>query len=732
MSNTKLLDYLIASPYNDSTDFKGNLTEEIFFEEYFIKSDVYIEKKSELDDYFSSSTEQFSPDIFLYGYSGTGKTTFIRWYLRDNCKEYNKLFFDFANIIDTKRTQNGKPIGIRIFDKYFQDKLFLLYDMNRSEINEILFIIKCNMLKINKCSFSEDFFRGLSNLYKDKNGKDIEDWSFIEFINGLDYRDLLFLILLIYLHHPNLFNEIANTKINSKAPLIIVFDNIDHIEIEHHNSDFPKNINIITHNIKQVISRLKIETNKAIVNIFCLRDANCAIINRQLADINIRKEFYFIPVLDFTEILNKRLNIALKYNVQLNEDQIHFLKYIFKSDYTKKSFLPLFNFNIRKISEFFSDLVYQTRSTFVSDIKKLSDIPQTINGARGIIYYLLIQNLLNKDYLKRQLFLEDGNLVGGEDGGHVNPARILLTNLHNLSKFNMDEFATNIHVNPVGLYSLYECYNEIFKNHDKQFFDIISDLFLFHKENWCHLITFMNKQVFSRLDFEEERKKINRIRQSKEDDIIKELNDIKLHINPSGFIYLRDIMKHYEFFSLRANNKKPLFSCTKLNYDSKKDKFIPEFIENIDKTFTLLNKCIDSLVKFTLSDIIPNFEKSVHCFRLFTLEEDNEADYVEGKPGRLYLIRIIDTHIRYIDTLRYYVINGNLYNSYYENVEDNPLFNNYKVFVNKELVKRIEKYVELLAPLKKKYENIGYNLYLKNIAENKNWGYEQWIPISSS
>jgi hypothetical protein len=360
------------------------------------------------------------------------------------------------------------------------------------------------------------------------------------------------------------------------------------------------------------------------------------------------------------------------------------------------------------------EFLQDSNNDIISEINQLLSTSETKNGARGIIFYLIINYLLTNDYLEERLFLDQGEKVSGNNGGNVNPARILLTNLHNLSRFSFNKFSNTPHVNPVGIYTLNKTFSEIFKNHDDLFFSIISDLFLFHKGNWCHLLTFVDKQVFSENSFEKE-KELLQLAKKNDINAINRLDNIKLHINPSGFIYLRDIMKSYEFFSIRSGNLKPLFSS--LGYKIVDDKVEFDFLKNIDSTFELTEKCLDSLIKFIEADIVKNFENSNHCFRTYHLDDDFMEDYYENQVGRLYLIRIIDTHIQYIDTLKSYIMDySSTYSRLFENKDNLINFRNIKVRINKELTSRMEKYLNILQKNKGTLKvNKLISLYLENL-----------------
>ena len=714
--DNKLADYLLANPFNWETNFDKNLDEDTFFSPngYFVECSSYQGTSKRLDSVFDSASYQRMLSIFLYGYSGSGKTTYLRWYFRKRKNDYNIVYFDLS---DLTKSPDDEEITetIKIFDMYFQDKMLKLFHLDGRNISNMLAAIYGKILSIGSI-FSSHFVQSLRELLK--KGEYIEKDNYFDFINLLDYKDLMLLLLITYYEYPNLFSSLFNIHINENKPLLLILDNIDHIDIEPYNSHFPANVEHTFSNLKKYYNNTPKSSLVKIHFLFSLRDANCTLINRQLGDVFLRHKIFFRPLENINAILRRRISISIQKGIHFTNEQEVLIDFILNDEYTNKVFLPLFNYNYRKFALLLCEFLQDYNNEIISEIKQLLSIKETKNGARGIVFYLIITYLFTNDYLEERLFLDQGEKVSGENGGNVNPARILLTNLHNLSKFSFDKFSKTPHVNPVGIYTLYKTFSEIFKSHNELFFSIISELFLFHKGNWCHLLTFVDKQVFSINSFEKE-KELLRLAENNDIDAINKLENVKLHINPSGFIYLRDIIKNYEFFSIRAGNSKPLFSS--LDYRIVDDRVEFDFLKNIDATFELTEKCVDGLIKFIGSGIVKDFENTNHCFRTYHIEDDFMEDFYENQIGRLYLVRIIDTHIQYIDTLKRFLMDYNsTYSRLFENQDNIVNFRNIKVKINKELTQRIEKYLNLLQKNKGSIKvNKLIMLYLDNLYKIK-------------
>lgn len=723
------------------TNLEGELSEDLFHKEYFIESSIYKSLNQKMDSFFNSN-HQLETNVYLYGYSGTGKSTYLRWYAKNHIHSYNIIFFDMADVCNGNNSYNDccdnknqlDKKSIKLFDHYFYKLLCRMFSKYSYAFNKLLpKVFELRLTDTN--SFSPNFFNRLEGCINNAN-TNISTTAFMNLISSCSYRDLLTLLLFFYYSYPTEFSEYFEISVGNKLPLLIIFDNIDHVELEYYNAKFPQVIestyreviaDIRNGNIKR--NNFKFTFNNTIRFIFCLRDANCSIINRQLADITIPNKVEFMPPVEESDIFLKRISIARKYNIQLNKEQFDFLKFVLSDEYTRKSFQPLFNYNMRKMAVFLWELAQETDSTYIYEINNLSRTPFTRYGSRGIEYYLIIRHLLKNDFLEKSLFLNDGLKINGVPNGYVNPVRILLTNILNKSRYSLDCFMSTSNINPInhntpiGLDVVFLPFNEIFENEIELYFKILANLFLFHKENWCHLVTIFNKQVFSEDDFRNEKKEMELLAKiCNKDNISNEelatykqrLNAIKVQLNPAGFAYIHNVTRHYEFFSVRAHNNKPLF-CS-LGFEVKKNDVEFEFIENVNKTFKLTKKCLENLTGFLDAKVVDKFSSSAHCFRTY-----NEGDSFEKQNSGLHSIRIIDTHITYIDTFRLYILDN------YEYLSSLNVSNikTIRKTINRKLLNIIEQYILFLIKIDDDISNTQKLIcvFKRNIEVIKKSGY---------
>ena len=468
------------------------------------------------------------------------------------------------------------------------------------------------------------------------------------------------------------------------------------------------------------------ENNKKIDFLYCIRDTIHSVINPQEEDYANLSTIHFTPNIDETKLYITRLEFAKKYKIEVDEKTVLLLKYIFSDNATIKSYLPLFNYNNRKIVSYIHRIAIEN-NVFLEPIETLikTKTKSSTVGVRGIFYFLFLRFMKEKDFFNESLFSDEGYLIEDTDGEktkvHINPIRIILTILLNLGKYHLDIDSRQDYVIKVGLFDVYIEYKKIFENlenKEQRFFDIIARLFLFYENNWCHLVTLTNKEIIDLDSFSEEVLLLQEYENSKEEEIKKTLNRIKINLNASGYIYLKDIVRHYEFFSMRTNNK-PLFASLDIKIAGGKCTY--EFINNIEKTFEIAENCIHSLTEFLKIDKFSSFEEGYCCYRLYNKEDSIEGDFdsrasfydTHKKNGRLFINRIIDHHIEYIDNLRVFLSNNySLIEKYSEKLEKTK--GEVIIEINNKILGTINKYISLYYVTENQYEKNIKQIQINN------------------
>jgi len=416
--------------------------------------------------------------------------------------------------------------------------------------------------------------------------------------------------------------------------------------------------------------------------------------------------------------MEKRIEIAKNIDRQHN-DAFNFLNSFFNDKRFKDIFSPLFNYNIRKLAQNFTSFYNDPNISIVKEFFSIGDninkssinslTSSYKNGLRGVFYATIIKALLEKDNLKPALIYEAGEEIGivDIDGTRysikINPARIILTIIHSFTNYTDEEKNKRIEFPGVG--QIYDEFVKMFKEEKyvDVFFDALTQLFLLYEKNWCHLISFRNKQIYNNTAFDREKALLKEeIKRGGKN--FNSLNEIKIQINQSAHIYLTKISVHYEFYSMRQKNNKPLFLlATDKN----------GCLNNIDSVWNIVEPCLSSLIYYLKITDIDDFEETKLCLN----------DHDEKSRKKSMAFRIIHTHLRYIDDFRKYV--------YFRNQHHN--FAN----INKEIINRQKKYIDKLNELcdvrhgryddrklefekNLKKQELDYNRYISLLSDNRN------------
>ena len=213
LSNYKLLDVLMASPYHSKTCMDGWLTEDRF-KELLIIYNSYFELKNDIEKQLNEKPVSLPFIRFLKGYSGTGKTTFIHWFC-DMCKDKLKYaFLDFSDTDDFVHKKKGDRKG---YEYQLENRLLpLISSLFKKNPNSFYTLLK--YLNDNAMSyftyFAEDFF---SSLEKAVPNETFDKLKLIDFLNSRLYSELFLLLLLFYNKYEKQFLSCTNGNFNLES-----------------------------------------------------------------------------------------------------------------------------------------------------------------------------------------------------------------------------------------------------------------------------------------------------------------------------------------------------------------------------------------------------------------------------------------------------------------------------------------------------------------------------------
>jgi hypothetical protein len=738
-----LTDFLQATPYGGKKTTLKKIDEDQFYsEDFFIKLDHWNEIGQDIASFFRTGGEGNINTVLLYGYQGAGKTTFLHWALKKSnlFEDYGKMILDMASIPDREANNISSPFFI--FDIFFRKQLNRFY---ADSPDEMIYLLKClrkGFVRLNNTTFTnhyddgQSFWDKLKKLVDELNTPqgqklNIEDENaIVNFFNELNYNDAFILFLLCYFKLDNSCYEdyyYFKKPDKNKKSLIIVFDNIDAIRLEQTNAMFPSLIMNLYWEFCEIINEhFKNDIDVLVLKfIFSIRDYNHSYLEQQNSDNVQFKEIEFDPSESIDKILKKRIEIANKHTGNYSKASALF-NIFFDVSKSYNFYLPLFNFDLRKLGVHFS---YITEKLSVDDIdnfylmenslekilkEKNIHLPNLMlaykNGLRGIFFALIIKELMERDNLKPVLLYAKGEEITFDNSikkttSQINSARILLTIIHSLSQYT--ESGEKIRSQLVMLGDVYKEFNSMFKGPDfvDIFFNRLAELFLLHKKNWCHLISFRNKQVFNEMSFDKEKELVKKGLLDNNNGFIDVLNKIEVKINRSAHVYLTKVATHYEFFSMRAKNTESLFLTA-----TKNDK---SCLRNMDKVWSIVRPCLTSLINYLSGTNIEDFENTALC-----LDDSNKESFRKTAMA----FRIIHMHLRYIDDFRQYVFflvkNGQAQIDF--------------TSINKKIIYRQRLYIKKLRTLcearKGRYDDI-YKDLSDNLNKQKEKGYSHYVSL---
>jgi hypothetical protein len=723
-----LTDFFIITPYGKNREGPVYITEEEFYEAGFlVKTESWDDIAQKINSFFVSAGRNNINTVLLYGYQGSGKTTFLHWFLKKSgfLEDYGKILLDLEP--ESNNANNINPNYV--FDDYFRNEVCEFYANDPYSVVHVLKRLRNQFMRLNSTTFTRLFWEELAvledkfELLEKQNLKLNELLIFTNFLAKLDYTDtfLLFLLFYIKINDFNCKEKYGFQKsTNNVQRIIIIFDNIDGVRMEQTNARFPSKIVDLNVQFRKITSLLAEDSNIPQLNfIFSVRDYNHSLLELQNADMRQIEEIHFTPAQNMDIIMEKRIEIAN--NNENNRGQyVHESKMfsIFFNDAKfGEIFLPLFNYNMRKLALNFSSMCNEMKKKeinyFLNMKNKIENNNEMIgaytNGLRGLFYSRIIRSLLGKDNLRSSLLYHQGEKIYINDEkkmGYnikINPARILLTIIHSLTNYAEQKEIEDGEI--IGLGDVYNDFRKIFKGNDfvDIFFDKLAELFLLHDKNWCHLITFRDKQVFDNKAFEGEKQKLKKMLTDGVVVNFSDLNNVKVKINKSAHVYLTKVAVHYEFYSMRVGNPGSLFIAIGDG----------EWSKNMNKVWGIVDPCLSSLINYLDGTDVENFEDTSLCLQ----DKDKEGD---KKTSMAF--RIIHTHLRYIDDFRKYM--------YYLSITERKSLK-FEV-INKDIIKCQQRYIDKLKQLCKARKEHYDDLEKKcsaNVQKQQKVGYYQFVSL---
>jgi hypothetical protein len=643
-------DIFNASPFDPLYDINQKLTQTLFYRYFFINANEFKRKCSELQEMIKDIASP-ARVVFISGFAGNGKTTFIRTFIRDH-PEYHNIYIDFQE----------KRASYPINESEVQDE-------NNSEVIAMLNRATRFGLDDGEIGNKENLIRTFQLIFDLR--LELRDKGFIskqcyQKLCQYDVNNPMDEIMISTIMDEFLLKDtftcffihlFLNTK--GKNTKVIYFDNLDitainylsTVFLEHFQSAISDAVHISRIDIFQ---KMEIDFKHEYRFVFCLRDASDIEINQHLKgriglqrmnfNINFTSQYY-------KDIFKKRVDVLgkLKFNDRDlgNFDISGFVNtcaLFIEDDYFRDVFIPLYNYDFRRISTLLLQAVKKYKLFNEQDSRSLI----------GILMFEVVDNLMKDNFLG-DYFRKPPDL----ENGYCNIDRVLLTVIINQGEYTRKLVSGNLS-NPYEFYYLVKDINLIYKNVDL-ILESIARCFLYHQLNWVHLITIIGCGLKNNHELIDEYSK--QIQLVLEDPtsianirIKNKLNEIKIRVNPAGFTYVRSLITHFEFYSCLAENTEPLYvNATAIN-SVKQDEYL--FENKINKTLKVVKIHIQSMKLFYENNYIPNgitperYPSSIYCFKHHGFGSSERLD----KEGYFHSTRVVTSQIDYIDNFRRRII----------------------------------------------------------------------------
>lgn len=666
---TNMSDFLKASPFDSSYDlYPTTLTPDVFYEHLHVKSDDATKLLGKFHDSMFSPSE---PDrvIFLKGFAGNGKTTFLHTFRREHSK-YRHVYCDFQELRTTDLAsspeEKDNPDEVKLLmNRYLRalpniDETFAFVDENRAALKDDDFIS----------------FRLYQHLISRPTGARTDPLYIRRWMDRFDFKDI-FTCLFVHLFREGLPGQ----------KTIVYFDNLDIPRMEYVADRFlvyfQDALNCAGHASRHsLFAGSAVDFRNAYRFVICLREVNEAILNAHLGDRLGFARTSFPLAFDaksFTEIATRRIEYLERYAPVQNQTPYKggrwssIFRAVLADDNFRNVFLPLYNYNYRELSGTLVNVIEKNRIT-ERDIRYSHRL-------RGILMFGIVKRLVEQDFLAVYHKTRNDTRIG-----YCFIDRVLLTVLINASNYRRRVDAESDDSDPYGLLFLVKDLQPLYDV--GSILTSIARCFLSHRLSRIHLLTVLNTKIDDPEEFVRQLATYIESAEQGDDPVaVRARNDVRsilLKVNPAGFTCVRYILPHFEFYSSLVRNEESLFRNPMSQILAEKGEIFA-FEPKVDKVLALVEEHVMSMKKFfdrkytTIRKMnVESFPRSKYCFR-------HPGDSRVARPtGHSHTIKVLTAHIGYLDLFRYDLINR-------------PGAESLVPKINEALVSRIRSYVKLFS-----------------------------------
>lgn len=788
---------LLCSPFDPQKDLKKRLTEEFFFNYLFFgENDIFKDYIAQIKTLLSGGGAIMSLEghsgvgkttfirKFMVDYADSFTFNYIDCFkYAGNVLRSELTLADIKNadiLVQRATTEEEKARFIITRDKIVNEivksekensltRVFRKYiksmEITENERGSFLFFLSRNKSTLSEYLISDTIKTQLANLSKSigDGQREADAWEAI--LEELQTQDS-FLILL------TLIEFLRNKKPKSDQPGVIIFDNLDAISIYLLHKDFIQlfydtqlAFGVVCESINLHNPGLNFTTDQNFI--FVIRDANNSSIAEHVRDsFDIKRIFFSCDPPFYRNIIAKRLEYYLNKvemplgRYTLARKIVALFNFLADQPFYTEILIPAFNMDYRRLSK----ALYEVLENFIPNAEPSKALPQRVDwsGVFTIKFPELPSKPINPFSLKGEIpkayITFKAEIPSDELNGFYGAVlHGIIARLHSVAFYRMERESTEegyclasrmlltLILNTSGLKESHEFiiqnnrYEEVPLGYiikraqgiysEQEVLKTLVGLYTVkNNDQMTYLVSFRQKEIHHRHAYED---LAEILKDSSKWGFLQDYASVV--ITQAGFIFLRNLIVHYEFYSylvyyssLEDNYKqkpkqkpkprpKPLFTYVgKINDDD--DQY--DFEESLQETYNLVAKHSRWMYTFYVTKFkhggVQNYLSSEFVFK--------HRGGIAKHEGLFHITRIVAAHIKYIDEYRRWLLTHS---------ENRDLEG--KKVINNKLLKSIEDYLHLLSRWEDKdnkmeqyAETVKKNI--QTIKENtNNWS----LPVAS-
>jgi len=667
LNNTSAQKFLRATPYTktDGVDYSGAVSEELFFDFFYVETE---ESKGEIRRILSTLKNSPEATIIIRGYSGCGKTSFLHDLLFRNIKK--------ATVIDCEKgidNQDKDPILTKItfhLVEIINEDIITNQARTLRKVKEVFYDNYMNSMIIGRfldggmlshkflTHFFEDrkFDDTLTRIYHgDECAKGDLARCILAYLEALHGMQRLFVLVAW---------DICSHLVagSSKVENIFCIDNLDNVEsdkikvfLKYYTQFWFNLVHAFSEFDLQKWSIPKYSLVQNYAFILVVRETTYAKLTEHFSgrEKGVVEEVDADQIYSDCNVYSKRNKFLVDHKDEIPHELLNEatqINALLENDYIRKSLLALFNYDNNTAIKTLC-VVQENMPKRFEEYKKVAAEVTDLRAALGVVLFSVLCHFRDRGYFDNYLMLYNFKHRTENQQYKFSATRLLLTYLSNYRE-------------PISLFNVFTYFSGVIDPNDIA--EILYNIYQLRFSEWRHLITFTDSPP---IDYRWINRQTNLYENVHEDN---EAAYSKLQITDAGRAYLKNVVPHFEFFSVRVENKVPLFSSRIIGTDY----HIQKYISIIDRVFNNVKECNRRIVD-TVNDICKKRDWTYEDFKA------SKFMYINPVTGKrqFHGERIIFTHIGYINAYRKYVISqGNIL------VET-------RASINKSLAEAIKKYL---------------------------------------